>query len=118
MISRTLLLFTALLLALGTSTTAFAPQHPALVVRSALSTSQLGVFGKKKPKEDLSDIETRDMTRDEMLALNAENEKIMNAELVGMTGFSLVISIPLFYLVWVAFFSDTAGDLDISDVVM
>lgn len=53
------------------------------------------------------------MTRDEMKALNAENEKVMNSELVGMTIFSLIISIPMLYLVWVGFFSETAGvDID------
>jgi len=38
----------------------------------------------------------------------------MNAELIGMTVFSLIISIPLLYLAWVGFFADTAeiaGDL-------
>lgn len=68
---------------------------------------------RKKSKEDLSYLETRDMTRDEMKALNAENEKVMNSELVGMTIFSLIISIPMLYLVWVGFFSETAGvDID------
>jgi hypothetical protein len=70
------------------------------------STTLLQAFGKKK--EDLSFIETRDMTRDEMLQLNAENERVMNAELVGMTVFSLIISLPLLYLAWVGLFADTA----------
>jgi len=46
--------------------------------------------------------------------LNKQNEEIMNAELFGMTLFSLVISLPLLYLAWVGFFSETAeiaGDL-------
>jgi hypothetical protein len=60
----------------------------------------------KKPKEDLSFIETRDMTREEMLELNRKNEDIMNMELSAMTGFSLVLSLPILYLCWVAFFSD------------
>ena len=54
------------------------------------------------------------MTREEMEALNQKNEDIMNAELIGMTIFSLVISLPLLYLAWVGFFSETAeiaGDL-------
>lgn len=63
----------------------------------------------KKPQEDLSDIETRDMTREEMLELNKKNEDIMNAELIGMTVFSLILSIPMLYLVYVGFFSETAG---------
>lgn len=57
---------------------------------------------------DLSEIETRDMTRDEMKRLNAENERVMNQELVGMTVFSLIISLPLLYLAWVGLFADTA----------
>lgn len=63
----------------------------------------------KKPQEDLSDIEVRDMTREEMLELNKKNEDIMNAELIGMTLFSLVLSVPMLYLVYVGFFSETAG---------
>jgi hypothetical protein len=115
----------ALLSALPGSTSAFV-QRPALVAqRSASSlvverpqatTFELGIFNKKK-QEDFSDIESRDMTRAEMLALNEENEKIMNAELWGMTGFSLVVSLPIFYLVWVAFFAETAGDIDLADVI-
>jgi hypothetical protein len=131
MISRTLVLLAAAMCAVAwvvPSCDAFAPR-PALAVqpqqRSSASTSTstsittaLGVFGKKKLEEDLSYIETRDMTRKEMIELNQENEKIMNAELWGMTGFSLVISIPMLYLVWVAFFSETAGDLDLTDAMM
>ena len=67
------------------------------------------VFGggnKKAPKEDLSFIETRDMTRAEMEELNRKNEEIMNMELSAMTGFSLIISLPILYLCWVAFFSE------------
>jgi hypothetical protein len=105
----------ALLSALPYSTSAFV-QRPALVAQRTQATLPLGVFNKKK-QEDLSDIESRDMTRAEMLALNEENEKIMNAELYGMTAFSAVISLPIFYLVWVAFFSETAGDIDLSDVL-
>jgi len=41
-----------------------------------------------------------------MLEINKQNEEIMNAELQMMTGFSLVLSLPIFYLCWVAFFSD------------
>eukprot|EP00814_Leptocylindrus_danicus_P015221 CAMPEP_0116018072 /NCGR_PEP_ID=MMETSP0321-20121206/8427_1 /TAXON_ID=163516 /ORGANISM="Leptocylindrus danicus var. danicus, Strain B650" /LENGTH=46 /DNA_ID= /DNA_START= /DNA_END= /DNA_ORIENTATION= len=46
------------------------------------------------------------MTREEMLELNAKNEEIMNMELNMMTGFSLVLSLPILYLCWVAFFSE------------
>lgn len=66
------------------------------------------MFRKKEPEEDFSDIEVRDMTREEMARLNEENEKVMNAELWGMTIFSLILSVPMLYLVWVGFFSETA----------
>lgn len=78
------------------------------------TTTALHMFGKKKKDEDLSFIETRDMTRAEMEALNRQNEDIMNAEIAGMTIFSLILSLPLLYLAWVGFFSETAeiaGDL-------
>ena len=68
--------------------------------------TSLGIFNKKNEDEDLSFIESRDMTREEMLELNAKNEEIMNMELQAMTGFSFVLSLPIFYLCWVAFFSD------------
>jgi len=43
----------------------------------------------------------------------------MNAELLGMTLFSLIISVPMLYLVWVAFFSETAGlEPDLNDIPM
>lgn len=83
---------------------AFAPQ-PALTARAA-SLTQVSVFGGKKKKEDLSDIESRDMTRAEMEDLNKQNTEIMNMELQLMTVFSLVISLPILYLCWVAFYSD------------
>ena len=64
-------------------------------------------FGKKKKEEeDLSFIETRDLTREEMLQINARNEEVMNRELQAMTGISVLFSIPILYLCWVAFFSD------------
>mmetsp|Transcript_255 Transcript_255/g.483 ORF Transcript_255/g.483 Transcript_255/m.483 type:complete len:119 (+) Transcript_255:170-526(+) len=66
------------------------------------------LFKKPKEEEDWSDIEVRDMTREEMSRLNDENERIMNAELWGMTIFSLILSLPMFYLVWVGFFSETS----------
>ena len=95
----------ALLLA-ATSCNAFvvAPHHR--VSTSSLTTTVANVFGKKGPKEDLSFIESRDMTREEMLELNKQNEEIMNMELQMMTGFSLILSLPILYLCWVAFFSD------------
>jgi len=51
-------------------------------------------------------METRDMTKEEMLDVNKQNEEVMNNEMVMMTGFSLLISLPLIYLFWVAFNSD------------
>lgn len=102
----------AVFLLLSTTVEAFQPvstRTVATVPRSTTATTTLNVFNKKKPKEDLSYIETRDMTPEEMRALNKQNEEIMNAELAGMTIFSLVLSIPMLYLVWVGFFSETAG---------
>lgn len=61
------------------------------------------IFAKK---EDLSFLETRDMTREEMAELNQKNEDIMNMELQAMTAFSAIISLPMLYLCWVAFFSE------------
>ena len=97
----------AILATLATSAGAFVA--PGRHQVSARTTNQFStaayVFG-KKPKDDLSFIESRDMTREEMLALNKKNEDIMNMELQAMTGFSLVLSLPILYLCWVAFFSD------------
>ena len=61
---------------------------------------------KRKEDIDLSYIESRDMTREEMFELNKVNESNMNKELVGMTGVSLLFSLPILYLVWVAYFSE------------
>eukprot|EP00580_Thalassiosira_gravida_P000021 CAMPEP_0201607684 /NCGR_PEP_ID=MMETSP0492-20130828/6711_1 /ASSEMBLY_ACC=CAM_ASM_000837 /TAXON_ID=420259 /ORGANISM="Thalassiosira gravida, Strain GMp14c1" /LENGTH=119 /DNA_ID=CAMNT_0048072325 /DNA_START=48 /DNA_END=407 /DNA_ORIENTATION=- len=70
-------------------------------------TTALNQFGKKKQDDDdLSFIETRDMTREEMVELNKRNEDVMNRELQAMTGVSVLFSIPILYLCWVAFFSD------------
>ncbi|KAL7482734.1 hypothetical protein ACHAW6_008402, partial [Cyclotella cf. meneghiniana] len=68
--------------------------------------SALSVFGKKKEEEDLSYIESRDLTREEMMEINKRNEEVMNRELGAMTGISVLFSIPMLYLCWVAFFSD------------
>lgn len=98
----------ALLLLAAYPSDAFTAIQPAANTVSSSSTSlYLGNFGKKKePQEDLSYIETRDLTRAEMEEINRQNEEIMNMELSAMTGFSLVLSIPILYLCWVAFFSD------------
>jgi selenocysteine-specific elongation factor len=90
---------------MGTMTSAFAPFPRTTLTQTVTYTT--AVFAKgKKVKEDLSFIETRDMTRAEMEELNRKNEEIMNMELSMMTGFSLVLSLPILYLCWVAFFSD------------
>ena len=74
---------------------------------TAMTTTVLHQFGKKKaPAEDLSFIETRDLTREEMLNINKRNEGVMNRELQAMTGISVLFSIPILYLCWVAFFSE------------
>jgi hypothetical protein len=81
--------------------------RPALV--SANSRQQQLFAWPNKKSEDFSDIESRDMTREEMVKYNKASEDIMNAEIIGMTVFSLVISVPLLYLVWVGLFAETAG---------
>ena len=101
--SLTLLLIIASFFHMGNAFT-----HPSMhhsVSTTMRSDTALNVFGKKK-QEDLSDIESRDLTREEMLQINAKNEEVMNMELQMMTGFSLVLSLPILYLCWVAFFSD------------
>lgn len=87
-----------------TSTSNMVPTRAAAT--RVFAPAPISAFGKKKQVEDLSSIESRDMTREEMLDLNAQNEEIMNMELTAMTGFSLVLSLPILYLCWVAFFSD------------
>jgi selenocysteine-specific elongation factor len=78
-----------------------------IALTRVFTPAPVNVFGKKKSQDDdLSSIESRDMTREEMMELNAKNEDIMNMELQAMTGFSLILSLPILYLCWVAFFSD------------
>jgi hypothetical protein len=74
---------------------------------TSTSSTTLSAVGKKKaPKEDLSYLEVRDLTREEMLKINQRNEEVMNRELQAMTGISVLFSIPILYLCWVAFFSE------------
>ena len=74
---------------------------------TATTTTVLHQFGKKKaPAEDLSFMEVRDLTREEMANINKRNEEVMNRELQAMTGISVLFSIPILYLCWVAFFSE------------
>ena len=103
--SLAIILSVACLLSLGDAF--MQPSSRAFTVTTTKYDTSLNVFGKKKKEAvDLSDIESRDMTREEMLEMNAQNEDIMNMELQMMTGFSLVLSAPILYLCWVAFFSD------------
>mmetsp|Transcript_18395 Transcript_18395/g.28670 ORF Transcript_18395/g.28670 Transcript_18395/m.28670 type:complete len:104 (-) Transcript_18395:323-634(-) len=85
---------------------AFAPSTRPASLLARQNAPNSARMNAKKSNEDLSYIESRDMTREEMLELNAKNEEIMNMELNMMTGFSLVLSLPILYLCWVAFFSE------------
>lgn len=104
--TRVWIILALTLFAIAHFTTAFSPSPVVAVSRQSLTTTFAIGNKKKKEKEDLSYIETRDMTRAEMEELNKKNEDIMNMELSMMTGFSLVLSLPILYLCWVAFFSD------------
>lgn len=99
-----------LLLILAVSQLSSAFTQPGLVAKttSRASPTELAIFGggNKKDDIDLSSIESRDLTREEMLDINKQNEEIMNMELQMMTVFSLVLSLPILYLCWVAFYSD------------
>jgi len=86
--------------------TAQSIQTRALTSSVTESPTALSVFGKKKEEEDLSFMEVRDLTREEMLEINARNEQVMNNELGAMTAISVLFSFPILYLCWVAFFSD------------
>ena len=86
--------------------TAQSIQTRALTSSVTESPTALSVFGKKKEEEDLSFMEVRDLTREEMLEINARNERVMNNELGAMTAISVLFSFPILYLCWVAFFSD------------
>lgn len=101
--SLTLLVIIASLLQLGSAFTG--PSMQRSITSTRFETAR-NVFGKKKPEEDLSYLESRDLTREEMIAINKQNEEVMNMELQMMTGFSLVLSLPILYLCWVAFFSE------------
>ena len=97
----------ALILALSALQLANAFTQPALVTKNAVKiSSKTIVAAKKKSDFDLSSIESRDLTREEMLDINKQNEEIMNMELQMMTAFSLVLSLPILYLCWVAFYSE------------
>lgn len=109
MVSRNVLISAILALivaALTPSTDAFTTPSQMTTQRVAPTLNVFGGGKKKKEEIDLSDIEVRDMTREEMLELNRQNEEVMNMEISMMTGFSLVLSLPILYLCWVAFFSE------------
>ena len=65
-----------------------------------------GKYSKGQSVDSEYDVEVRDMTRNEMLQFNKDSEDNMMKDFQAMTAFSLVISLPIFYLCWVAFFSD------------
>ncbi|GKZ01158.1 hypothetical protein MPSEU_001067200 [Mayamaea pseudoterrestris] len=122
MLSRTLTFLLSsllLLLAASSNVSAFVVKQPSGAAKKLISSPSSPTIdstarfifnrNKKDDDEDLSFLETRDMTRREMEAYNQRSEQIMNAELWGMTFFSLVLSIPMLYLVYVGFFADTAG---------
>ena len=85
MVSRNIILAVAVavICAVFPTVSGFVPQST--VATSSRVIPELYVFGKKKaPVEDFSDIEVRDMTREEMLDMNKRNEEIMNMELSMM----------------------------------
>lgn len=89
---------------------AFVVPQPSAVAVTTPSSTILNVFGNRKNKnedEDLSFIESRDMTREEMQRYNQASERIAQQEMWAMTIFSLILSIPMLYLVWVGFFAET-----------
>ena len=105
---RFLSLFLACLATASAFTTLRTTSNKGLTKVTPTKVEPAFLFKKPDEDEDLSFLEVRDMTREEMAQLNAENERVMNAELWGMTLFSLILSLPMFYLVWVGFFSETA----------
>ena len=108
--STILVVCAAIALLSGSTTDAFTTQSiqsHATIATPVESNTALSVFGKKKePEEDLSFLEVRDLTREEMMEINKRNENVMNNELAAMTGISVLFSFPILYLCWVAFFSD------------
>ena len=106
-ISSIILAICVCIAVLSGTTDAFTPSSiQSRAASSSTTKTSLNQFGKKKPQEDLSSIESRDLTREEMLAINKRNEEVMNNELQAMTGVSVLFSLPLLYLCYVAFFSD------------
>mmetsp|Transcript_9773 Transcript_9773/g.13819 ORF Transcript_9773/g.13819 Transcript_9773/m.13819 type:complete len:107 (+) Transcript_9773:33-353(+) len=91
-------------IAVGTNAFQLAPSFRISGGRNLENNAQF--IKAKKNDYDFSSIESRDMTKEEMLEMNKQNEDIMNMELQMMTGFSLVISLPILYLCWVAFYSE------------
>lgn len=87
MVSRNIVL-TALVAAVA----AFLPLTNGFVPQSSISLSRATpafIFGGgKKDQEDFSDIEVRDLTREEMLEINKQNEDVMNMELGMMVSHS------------------------------
>jgi hypothetical protein len=93
MVSRNIIL-AALVIVVAT----VLPMTDGFVARSTISTATSRatpayMFGKgKKQQEDFSDMEVRDLTREEMLDINKQNEEIMNMELGMMVSRSNIFS--------------------------
>jgi hypothetical protein len=102
--ARSIATFLFAVIALFHGVSAFSIQGSSIVSSSRSENKSFHLNAKKKI--DFSSIETRDLTREEMQAINEKNERVMNMELQMMTAFSLVISLPILYLCWVAFNSD------------
>jgi hypothetical protein len=110
MVSRSVMvaaLVAVILAVMAPSASAFAPRPLSSSRQGSVTTATTPtVVFMAKGKRDLSDIETRDMTREEMIRFNKLTEDKMNEELGMMTAFSAIISLPILYLFWVALFSD------------
>ena len=105
--SRLTIIFLLSFLAVLNKSSAFVqPTSFGVLKTSPIIDNLVSIDAKKKSEYDFSSIESRDLTREEMLDINKQNEEIMNMELSMMTGFSLVLSLPILYLCWVAFYSD------------
>mmetsp|Transcript_24006 Transcript_24006/g.56006 ORF Transcript_24006/g.56006 Transcript_24006/m.56006 type:complete len:101 (+) Transcript_24006:21-323(+) len=75
---------------------------PKVATKRASPKTAAFVFGgnKKEPEEP------QRFTREDMARLNAQSEANMQKDFQAMTVVSLIFSLPLLYLCWVAFFSD------------
>lgn len=102
---KTLLMMAVVLVSSVLSFTA-----PLVLLRQQRNPHQImlnarGAKGGSK-RDDLSAIESRDMTREEMKRFNEQSAKDMDNGMAVMTAASLFVSLPILYLCWVAFHSD------------